>query len=243
MSDAAGGRLFAVPYNPFIGDPAKNSVILDHLSKHSGWFSAQLTPEEARIETAAGLVDTKNNHLWEVWDGGRIAGMLLLTRLLPGVDAVFHFTLFPGTNLFAARRLLHSFLGFAFETYDLQRISVEVPEHTKGLLAFLRGKLSFRFEGEVSCSGHPICKFLGSESAGKHGILTHDAALWLAKQGSRREHAHFDGKRFRDVYLLRLLRAEYLELALPAPVRATPESEEPSSDVARSQEGPVPTVH
>ncbi len=46
-----GGRLFAVPYNPFIGDPEKNTLILDHLSEHAGWFSTPRTAPTSRTSS------------------------------------------------------------------------------------------------------------------------------------------------------------------------------------------------
>lgn len=236
--ETSGGRLWAVPLHLNPAVPDKHTPLFDHLVAHPYWFSVSLDPDEVRREAAGGLC-LPDTRAWEVWEETTMVGLLVLTKLLPGLDATVHFT-FWRTNLFAARRLIHAWLGVVFQDYDLQRVTVEVPEHTKGILAFVRQRLGFRFEGEADCASHKIGVFLESDAAKKHGILTHEAGMWLAKQGSRRECAHWDPKaqKFRDVLILRLLRREYAPLMLPADARATSATDEVTpTDESRSETG------
>jgi hypothetical protein len=237
----SGGNLFAVPFNPYIGPPEKLTVILDHMCAHPLWFAAPMTPEAIRKDCAGYLAD-QSNMKWEVWLGGRLVGMVLLTRIVPRVDALLHFTFF-GISLFSTRKLLWNLMGHIFEELDLQRISFETPESVKGLVAFARSKLGFRYESELNCSNHPLVAFLKSHDAGRFHAA--DAPTWIAKQGSRREAAHWDGKKWRDVALLRLRRDEFLERnaeLLAVEAEATAESEG-SPDVTRAETGEVSSLH
>lgn len=202
-----GGRLFAIPYRLDFGGIEKNTAILDHMVEHPLWFAASMPPDEIRIASAWMLTNPEFIK-YEVWLGGKLVGMLLVSDIIPKVDALFHFTFF-GVSLLSARKLLLNFIGHIFETLDIQRISFEVPEHVKGLERFARMKLGFRFEGEDSCAEHPVVKFLQSKDAGR--LHAADAQIWVARQGSRREAAHWDAKtgRYRDIILLRLLKREW----------------------------------
>lgn len=207
----SAGKLFCVPYvfqregeTPEHAG-ARGGAILDQMVAHPMWFAAG-APSEGIREQSAWLLTHPEHWKWECWLGGRLVGMIVLSKITPKVDALLHFTFF-GTSLFSARQLLWNFLGYAFEHLDLQRISFEAPEHVKGLVTFMREKLCFLYEGEVHSREHRIAQFLASNKAG----IYHTAAapMWVAKQGSRREHAHFDGKQWRDILLLRLLRSEW----------------------------------
>ena len=239
----SAGNLFCVPYvfqregeTPEHAG-ARGGAILDQMVAHPMWFAAG-APDDIRAQSAWLL--THPEHLkWEVWFGGKLTGMIVLSRVTPKVDALLHFTFF-GCSLFAARQLLWNFLGYAFETLDLQRISFECPEHVKGLTVFMREKLCFLYEGELSCKEHRITQFLQS---GKAGIYhTAHAPMWLAKQGARREHAHWDGKRWRDILLLRLLKSEWFtHEGTPGvePIATVSESED-SHDESRLETSRVP---
>lgn len=236
-----GGKLFAIPYDIERGPLEKNTRILDHMAQHTPWFAASQTPEEARANAAWMLTDTAH-YKWEAWSGGRFAGVILLSRIIPRVDALFHFTLLPssesGVTLFSARRLLWNFLGYAFDAFQLQRISAEVPEHSPKFAHFLRQRLGFRYEGETATD----------RLQKNRGIVRFDvpgANTWIASHGSRRESAHWDAARnkWSDLILLRLLRSEYLTRAsLGELPKATSESSTRDSDVARIERRPVPAT-
>lgn len=232
-----GGKLFAIPFDLARGPREKNTKVLDWMADHSPWFAAAPSPEEARVNAAYMLTDTAC-FKWESWYGGRFAGMILLSRINPKVDALFHFTLFPasetGVTLFMARRLLWNFLGYAFDAFQLQRISAEVPEHAPKLAHFLRQRLGFRYEGEQNFQRLQKNK----------GIVRFDvpgAQTWVAGQGSRRERAHWDGSKWVDLVLLRLLKSEYDTRAslgeLPKATRELSHTE--SSDVVGRRQSQI----
>jgi hypothetical protein len=214
MSEPSG--VFAVPYRMDIGGPEKSHRIIQHMVTHRLWFAGGLSEDEARMHAIELLADS-SVWKWEIWRGGEFLGMIMLHRIAPCLDAVFHFTLFNGGNLVSVRRLLKNFVAFAFDAFKLQRISAEVPENGEKFMRFLRSNLGFRLEGELSCTTSRLAEFLASKkTSGIGGAASReDAGVWLAKYGSRREKAHFDGARFRDVYLLRLLKTEHEAAALP----------------------------
>lgn len=244
----SAGRLFAIPYQWARPDesPAqvneRNRVILDHLCAHPMWFAAGLPPEELRA-TSAWLLTHPQHRLWEVWLGGKMVGMLALSRITPGVDCLLHYTMW-GCSLLSARALLQNFLGHVFDTLGLQRISFEVPEHVKGLVGFMRNRLGFRYEGEALCEKHPAVVYLKSPKSGR--LHMPDAELFIARQGSRRESSHWDGTRFRDMLLLRLIKSEYDVAArsLSTESRGTPDSPpQESSGEPRLEARAVPALH
>ena len=187
--------LLAVPYQPFRGDPRRNTAILDHLVAHPQWVTSPVTPEEARVVAAAYL--TAPDHLiWEVWNDGTLVGILLLTNLTQSLDALFHFVFFDH-NLIGKRRFLRRFLTYCFSDRHFRRLTMHIPEHISTLIHFARVSLGFRFEGEGR--GHKLLESLKIEHP----------AVWVAKQGSRREQGHYHDGAWRDVMVLRLLAEEH----------------------------------
>ena len=209
MSDPiAGGKLFAIPFDLNRGNPERIVRLLDFMQEHHRWFAPAGTPEEARAN-AMWLMTAADEWKWEIWNAGQFAGMLLLSRVSPKVDALFHFTLLPskesGVTLFSSRHLIWNFLGYVFEAFQLQRISVEIPESGKGahaLAHWYRQRLGFRFEGEPSLER--LRKYRGITILDEKG-----APSWVASQGSRRERAHWDGTKWADLLCLRITRDEY----------------------------------
>src|SRR5690348_7400764 len=194
--------LVAVPYRPFTDNPqadeARNSKILGALSQLPNLFPLQYTVEQRHVIIAATLVDPQNR-AWEIWRGPELVGILLLTRIVRGLDALAHLAFFD-KKLVGKRQLLRNMIAQAFRELDLHRLSVEIPAHLEPLIRFVRTKLDFQFEGEAQAAEHPALKGLPS------GI--NNAPRWLAHWGSRREQMHFDGTRWHDVVLLRLLKSE-----------------------------------
>ena len=229
----AGGSLFAIPFDPMRGDPARVSRLLTHMVDNTSWFAAGATPEEARAN-AMWLMTTPDDWRWEVWNGGTFAGMLLLSRISPKVDALFHFTLLPaketGVTLFGSRKLMWNFLGYVFDQFQLQRITVEIPEHHSKLAHWFRQRLGFKYEGEQSLSR--LTKWRGVTI-----LDTKGAPAWIASQGSRKERAHWDGTKWADLTVLRMTRDEYeTRRALGEMPQATrePQTNESSDDAAHS---------
>lgn len=234
-----GGRLFCIPYaiNRTGGeaDVTRNSQLIQHLVDHPMWFAASLSPEELRVN-AAWMAANPEYWKWEVWNGGRLAGMILLSRITPPVDALFHFTFFgnqaSGVSLFGAKKLLVNFLGYAFQEFGLRRISMEIPEHYPTLIRFGRQRLGFRYESEGNDD-----RFSKLKSRLRDDGPSMQAAIAL--HGSRKEGAHWNekAKQWEDVILLRLLRREYE--ARRSSEMTTRETPVEVSSVPRLQERPV----
>lgn len=252
MSEVQSGRLFAVPYEiQRAGETpeaagARASVILSRMCEHPFWFSTPM--EQAQIRESAAWLLTHPEHIkHEIWMGGRLVGMILLSRVTPGVDCLLHFTLF-GISLLAARSLLWNFLGtYCFGELGLQRVSFEVPEHVTTLAKFMRSRLCFRFEGELSLdrvpfAGHIVEHLKAPAKAGRFHMA--DPEISLAKLGSRRESAHWDGTQWRDLLLLRLLKTEHVAHSTPrADSQATEDTPHQEPHVARIEAGRLPANH
>ena len=192
------GQYLAVP---FVFDETRariNEAILDGLTRLPVFPLPWTLPERQRA-VAAWLTDP-DNLVWEVWRGGELVGILSLSRIVRGLDAVGHFAFFD-RQLLGRRQLVLAMLRWAFSELDLQRLSVEIPDHLEPLIRFARTKLGFRYEGESLAEAHPVVGRLAE--AGVNG-----PGRWMARWGARRERAHFDGEQWHDVALLRLLREE-----------------------------------
>lgn len=201
MTDVTVGQYLAVPYSPFTGNPAKNDVILDGCVNLPNLFPLPGTPHERKIIIAAWLTDP-DHFFWEVWRSGACIGILGLSRVIVGLDAVGHFAFFD-RQLVGRRTLVVKMMRWAFEQLQLRRLSVEIPDHLDPLIRFCRVKLGFRYEGELLAGRHP--KVLGLEQERING-----PARWTARWGARREQMHCgpDGV-WHDLVCLRLLREEF----------------------------------
>ena len=187
--------IFARPYDAF-GPPAdKNERIFLALEKHPERFTLPMTRAEIRASAAWHLTDP-DNLIWEVWRDSEFVGILLVSRIVPGLDALLHFVFFDG-DLLGKRTFLKNFCAFLFEELHLERISLEVPEHVQTLVSFARRKLGFRYEGESR-----------QMTTSEHKIIENEPAVWVARQGSRREHGCRTATGAADVICLRLLRSE-----------------------------------
>jgi len=177
------GQYLAIPLDPFRGSTTKNDAILNGCAGLTNLFPLPGT------------------HDWEVWYHGAVIGVLGLTRIVPGLDALAHFAFFD-RQLYGRRQLVLTMAGWAFRELRLRRLSIEIPEHLDALVRFARAKLGFRFEGEVRCADHREVQALAKRRI-------HGPARWVARWGARREAAHFDGQEWRDLVCLRLMREEF----------------------------------
>lgn len=196
--------LFALPYTVFTGndalDEARNATVLDSVAGLPNMFPVVSSVEERRLVVAQYLTNPENV-CWGIWRGGALCGILLLTRVTPGVDALCHIAFFDKC-LWDKQTLLRNMIGVVFRSLALQRLSAEIPSHLEPLIRFARTKLGFRFEGEPTAATHVVTGRLGP-------LGVNNPARWLAHWGSRREQAHFDGTTWVDVVCLRILREEY----------------------------------
>ena len=179
-----------MPYRWNVGDPSKNSKILDEFVAHPEWCTIPLEGDELRVVAAAALT-APDSSAWECWREGELVGILLLTRVVPKVDALFHF-LFFDHNLVGKRILLKRFFQWCFEHLELHRISMEASEHQHKYIKFCR-TMGFLYEGEAKAGTLGDSKRL--ERPAKE----------LAGYGSRREQAYCYKGKWLDIQLLRLL--------------------------------------
>lgn len=196
--------LMAVPYRAFTGreavDERRNQTILDSVAGLPNVFPLTTSLDERKVVVAQYLTDPQNV-AWEVWRGGDLTGILLMTRIVRGLDALCHLAFFD-RRLLDKRQMILNTMGWAFRELDLRRLTLEIPEHLEPLIRFARTKLGFRYEGEHLAAAHPVA--LKVRDAGVNG-----EGQWMAHFGSRREMSHWDGAQWRDVVTLVLLREEF----------------------------------
>jgi hypothetical protein len=205
-ASSSSGNLFTIPYRPpepgtwDAGAAERLTRILDFLVAHPSWMAVPMGEPERRLAYGMVLTDPRNR-IREVWNGGNLVGLLYLGEIQPLVSATVHF-IFLDEVLIGKRRLLWKWFGECMTEWDLQRLTMLVPENVPVLERYARKKLHFKYEGEDRLVGHPTLDYLkGVDHASSH--------VWVAKQGSRRERSHWSEGAWHDVIVLRLLRSEY----------------------------------
>jgi hypothetical protein len=185
--------LYARPYVWSEGNPLKNTILLDAFAAHPEFLTTPADPDTAR-RVGAYMLTHPEHIVFEVWKDQEITGVMILTRVVPRVDALLHF-LFVDKDLVGKRKLLQNFIGYCFTDLGFNRLSMEVPEGVK-IERFARRVLRFRYEGESRPRNPELPKALDD--------------VWLARQGSRREQSYSDGTTWKDIVLLRLLACEWV---------------------------------
>lgn len=200
MTEVQVGQYLAVPYAPMTLKEEHNAAILSGCADLPNLFPLPYGEYDRKVIAATWLTDP-NHCFWAVWRGGTVVGIVGLSRIIVGLDALAHLAFFD-RQLLGRRTLVLKMMAWAFTSLQLQRLSLEIPEHLEPLIRFCRVKLGFRYEGEILAAQHPVVRELTT-----HRINGPDR--WVAKWGARREHLHFDGQTWRDVVALRLLRSEF----------------------------------
>jgi hypothetical protein len=203
-------------------NPIECTAMLDEFVAHPEFLAYPLTPEQARVAGADLLTNTANL-VWTTYNGRDLTGCVILTRIIPRVDALVHFMMID-KDLASKRKLLRNLLGYCFRELGFNRLSMEVPEGVR-LERFARKVLDFRLEGEIRPRNPELPKGLSDN--------------WVARQGSRREQAYFDGKTWHDVVLLRLLAREWVE---PREVECRSEPQHRFSPLSGPVSAPSPEV-
>ena len=193
------GSFFLVPFRVRPEGHPLNSTILDHLCAHPYWTQAPMAPEDLRRNYAALLVDPRHG-VYEVWRGDQLLGILTLHGIIPGIEATLHFVFFDD-NLVGKRLLLRQFIAKCFRDWGFRRLVMEVPEPMDKLIRIMR-KYGFLPEGETALTGHPLMTRLRE-------LGIDHPERWVARQGSRKEGAHWYDGRWCDLMRLRLLREEW----------------------------------
>lgn len=226
MIEAREGLFKAVPFSA--SDPAKYLYVLDRIVEHeSEWTDFQSDPDmRRRIATsvfAEALAGT--SVIFEVWYFGeepQIVGLIHFSHIVPKVDAQFHPVFFDGKirNLMGKREILLRSLDWAYQTWDLHRISVQLPENRYALVRFVREKLGFRFEAEN--------RSIKQQKVVAHGyhkkrVMVALTPNWReAEWGSRRYQALYQGGKWLDMLLLSQTREEFAQFVRPeCPVSST----------------------
>lgn len=171
-----------VPYKPLTGALAKHDAIRDMCVLHPERFLASPRSGDPALTVARHLAHP-DNASWEVWRGGVCLGILSLDRIVAGLDARLQFVFFDD-ELASRVPLLQAFIARCYTEFGLARLTFEVPEHMSNLIGFARRKLGFRYEGETQASAA------------------------IARRGSRRDRAYWDGSRWHDIMVLRRLAEE-----------------------------------
>src|SRR5437879_13023796 len=93
VAPVVAGQFLAVPLDAFRGGDAKNDAILTGCISLPNLFPLPGDAQQRKFIVAAWLTDA--NHLfWEVWQQRTVVGILGLTRIIPGLDALAHFAFF-----------------------------------------------------------------------------------------------------------------------------------------------------
>jgi hypothetical protein len=196
--------IYAKPFD-WTANPVHTTALLDGLAAYPEFLAFHHDHEQAR-GLAATILTHPEHVVYATYDGPDITGAIILSRMSPLVDALLHFV-FLDRNLVGKRKLLRNFINLCFTDLGFARLSMEVPDlkvplekggESRGirLERFARKALGFRLEGEIRDRNPELPKSLSNS--------------WVARQGSRRESAYFDGTQWHDVILLRLLAREWV---------------------------------
>jgi RimJ/RimL family protein N-acetyltransferase len=198
-------ELFAQPYEQ---SPDKDAKIVEAIGAHPWWYTGPQSADQKYLSASLLLHDPFNRH-WEVWRGGQLVGIVMLSRIQWGADALLHFV-FLDDDLTGKRELLLGFIEHCFLDLGFQRLSLEIPVYAHAILQFSRKKLGFRFEGEDQISQAM------TESGQKLKVKSmfrknhrEPVAVILAAHASRRERSHWHQDKWFDVLCLRILRDEF----------------------------------
>lgn len=146
MTPFAFGPYLGVPYRPFEGATDKNDVILGHAAACPERFLvSRVAGADPALVVASRLTDPRNAAV-EVWQNDTLCGILLVDRIDPGVDARCHLVFFDD-DLASKTLFVREFVRRCFATWDLERLTLEVPSHMTTLIGFARKKLDFGYEG------------------------------------------------------------------------------------------------
>src|SRR5512146_2945850 len=91
----AYGPYLVLPYYWNVGDPTKNTKLLDFATENAAGYTTDCTPEERR-DAAAATLSNPQNRIFEIWQVRDFIGIFTLEHIVPQVDALFHFYFLDG---------------------------------------------------------------------------------------------------------------------------------------------------
>ena len=171
-------RFEALPLTPL---PARAHIIekiMVNLCKFDTIFTDYQKGED-RMWAVAHILNKPNTMSWEVWrheDGELVdvVGILYLTGISIGQDAVAHFVFFD-KRLHSKTQLMLEMLDWVFTDHEgwraLQRVTVEIPDFMFALVRYAQRYLGF--------SG-PFTHKIAGKSAKVEGVKR-NAVLWRGK--------------------------------------------------------------
>jgi hypothetical protein len=168
----------AIPLNP---DPRRAHIIekiMVSLCEFDTIFTDyQKGPD--RLWAVAQVLNKPNSRTWEVWRYEEgipidVVGILYLTDVVWGQDAVAHFVFFD-KRLHSKTQLIAQMLDWVFEDHErwraLQRVTVTIPDFMFALVRYTQRYLGF--------SG-PFTHKIAGKSARVEGVKR-NAILWRGK--------------------------------------------------------------
>ena len=185
--------IWAKRFQPETANPIEVAALIEGFVQHPEFSVYPLPLEQAR-QVGAWMLGNPGHIVWTTYQGKELTGTVILSRIVPPVDALLHF-MFLDRNLVSKRKLLNNILGICFREFGFHRLSLEVPEGIR-LERFARSVLRFRYEGEIRARNPELPASLTDN--------------WVAKQGSRVEEGYFNGTSWSDVLRLRLLASEWV---------------------------------
>lgn len=211
--EARDGLFKAVPLD--ISDTVKLTYMLDRLVEHeSEWTDFQADPKVRRTIASSYFADAVTGKIvvlevWRLDHETTLIGLIGFTDINPGVDLSFHPVFFDGKlkNGVGKRELLLRAMDWAFDTFNLNRMSLQVPEDRYALVKFSRTKLGFRFEAENRTIRQERVTSHGRHYVRKLQALT--PSWQQAELGSRRYQAVKRGGAWLDMLCLSITRDEF----------------------------------
>lgn len=119
-----------------------------------------------RLRAVAWSLTKPDARAWEVWRHGEsseVVGILYLTKINPGCDALAHYAFFDH-DLKSKTKLIEQMIGWCFSDHDdwyaLRRLTIEVPSFAAALASHATKKLGFgggfthKFHHRSKTGGH-----------------------------------------------------------------------------------------
>lgn len=114
---------------------------------------AEMCPQcRGRMELVAAALLRPDARSWEVWrvngEAPELAGLIRISRIVPGMDAVGHYVFFDN-DLRGKTKALKSIIGWLFEDHEeegwhaLPRLTVEIPDFAYALARHAHKRLGF----------------------------------------------------------------------------------------------------
>ena len=146
----------AVPYTP----TAERAAIVSRIMREMLQFETIFTDYQRGCEGTCGACDNcmralhcisyvlahADSRSWEVWREDELVGILMLTRVVPGMDAEAHYVFFDG-KLTDKTSLLEEMIQWTFEDHEdwqaLKRLTLVVPDFAYTLAHHAQRKLGF----------------------------------------------------------------------------------------------------